>query len=173
MDNSCNATRQRRTSTGVLYHYGLLGRQHLATTHNSTEPHRFALRWPSVSPHSSLISSCSRHSRKRFACLQVLNSKTLPTSVSLPSSPTRTCSLLPIYIALAKTNTQHPYRYCLTALASSSNFYSVFEAELQDVIPVIHTTIAGTRIVGRLTAGTSSPYTGLVKQHLIIATLRR
>jgi translation initiation factor 6 len=41
----------------------------------------------------------------------------------------------------------------LTALASSSNFYSVFEAELQDVIPVIHTTIAGTRIVGRLTAG--------------------
>jgi translation initiation factor 6 (eIF-6) len=47
-----------------------------------------------------------------------------------------------------------PLRYCLTALASSSNFYSVFEAELQDVIPVIHTTIAGTRIVGRLTAGT-------------------
>ncbi|KAG7563096.1 hypothetical protein FFLO_01528 [Filobasidium floriforme] len=43
--------------------------------------------------------------------------------------------------------------YCLTALASSSNFYSVFEAELQDVIPVIHTTIAGTRIIGRLTAG--------------------
>lgn len=30
---------------------------------------------------------------------------------------------------------------------------SVFEAELQDVIPICHTTIAGTRIVGRLTAG--------------------
>jgi len=43
--------------------------------------------------------------------------------------------------------------YCLTALASSSNFYSVFEAELEGVVPVIHTTIAGTRIVGRLTAG--------------------
>jgi len=43
--------------------------------------------------------------------------------------------------------------YCLTALASSSNFYSVFESELSDVIPIIHTTIAGTRIVGRLTAG--------------------
>jgi len=41
----------------------------------------------------------------------------------------------------------------LTALASSSNFYSVFEAELADVIPIVHTTIAGTRIVGRLTAG--------------------
>ena len=30
---------------------------------------------------------------------------------------------------------------------------SVFEAELQDVIPICHATIAGTRIVGRLTAG--------------------
>ena len=34
---------------------------------------------------------------------------------------------------------------------------SVFEAELQDVIPVCHTTIAGTRIVGRLTAGYVPP----------------
>ena len=39
------------------------------------------------------------------------------------------------------------------ALGASENFYSVFEAELQDVIPVCRTTIAGTRIVGRLTAG--------------------
>jgi translation initiation factor 6 len=30
---------------------------------------------------------------------------------------------------------------------------SIFEAELQDVIPICHATIAGTRIVGRLTAG--------------------
>jgi translation initiation factor 6 len=30
---------------------------------------------------------------------------------------------------------------------------SVFEAELQDVIPIVRTTIAGTRIIGRLTAG--------------------
>lgn len=29
----------------------------------------------------------------------------------------------------------------------------MFEAELADVVPIIHTTIAGTRIVGRLTAG--------------------
>ncbi|KGB75186.1 eukaryotic translation initiation factor 6 [Cryptococcus deuterogattii 99/473] len=43
--------------------------------------------------------------------------------------------------------------YCLTALASSTNFYSVFEAELADVVPIVHTTIGGTRIVGRLTAG--------------------
>jgi translation initiation factor 6 len=43
--------------------------------------------------------------------------------------------------------------YCLVAQGGSENFYSVFEAELADDIPVIHTSIAGTRIVGRLTAG--------------------
>ncbi|TIA93514.1 hypothetical protein E3P81_00890 [Wallemia ichthyophaga] len=37
--------------------------------------------------------------------------------------------------------------YCLTALGST-NFYSSFEAELGDVIPVVHTSIAGTRIIG-------------------------
>jgi len=30
---------------------------------------------------------------------------------------------------------------------------SIFEAELQDVIPICHATIAGTRIIGRLTTG--------------------
>ncbi|CAG8793740.1 28575_t:CDS:2, partial [Racocetra persica] len=43
--------------------------------------------------------------------------------------------------------------YCLVALGGSENFYSVFESELNDIIPVIHTSIAGTRIIGRLTAG--------------------
>ncbi|KAI5460002.1 hypothetical protein BGZ63DRAFT_446906 [Mariannaea sp. PMI_226] len=43
--------------------------------------------------------------------------------------------------------------YALVALGASENFYSVFEAELQDVIPTVRTTIAGTRIIGRLTAG--------------------
>lgn len=43
--------------------------------------------------------------------------------------------------------------YCLVAQGGSENFYSVFESELADHIPVIHTTIAGCRIVGRLTAG--------------------
>ena len=33
------------------------------------------------------------------------------------------------------------------------NFYSAFESELGDVVPIVHTTIGGTRIVGRLTAG--------------------
>jgi len=43
--------------------------------------------------------------------------------------------------------------YCLVAIGGSENFYSVFEQELADHIPVIHTSIAGTRIIGRLTAG--------------------
>ncbi|KAJ1734222.1 Eukaryotic translation initiation factor 6 [Coemansia biformis] len=43
--------------------------------------------------------------------------------------------------------------YSLVAIGGSENFYSVFESELGDVIPVIHTSIAGTRIIGRLTAG--------------------
>ncbi|KIN05872.1 hypothetical protein OIDMADRAFT_112948 [Oidiodendron maius Zn] len=43
--------------------------------------------------------------------------------------------------------------YALVAVGASENFYSIFEAELQDVIPICHATIAGTRIIGRLTAG--------------------
>jgi translation initiation factor 6 len=44
--------------------------------------------------------------------------------------------------------------YCLASLSTgSTNFYSTFESELSQVIPVIHTTIAGTRIIGRLTCG--------------------
>lgn len=43
--------------------------------------------------------------------------------------------------------------YCLVAVGGSENFYSAYEAELGDVIPIVHTTIAGTRIVGRMTAG--------------------
>lgn len=39
------------------------------------------------------------------------------------------------------------------AVQGSTNFYSAFESELGDVIPIVHTTIGGTRIVGRLTAG--------------------
>ncbi|KAL7008786.1 Eukaryotic translation initiation factor 6 [Cystobasidiomycetes sp. EMM_F5] len=35
----------------------------------------------------------------------------------------------------------------------STNFYSTFEAELADVIPVVETSIGGTRIIGRMTAG--------------------
>ncbi|KAJ3334075.1 Eukaryotic translation initiation factor 6 [Blyttiomyces sp. JEL0837] len=43
--------------------------------------------------------------------------------------------------------------YCLVAIGGSENFYSVFESELADVVPVVHTSIAGTRIIGRLSVG--------------------
>lgn len=43
--------------------------------------------------------------------------------------------------------------YCMVAIGGSENFYSVFESELADVIPVIHASIGGCRIIGRLTVG--------------------
>ena len=42
--------------------------------------------------------------------------------------------------------------YCLVSNAGSENFYSVFESDLSSQMPVIHTSIAGTRVVGRLVA---------------------
>jgi len=43
--------------------------------------------------------------------------------------------------------------FCIVALGGAENFYSVFEADLADHIPVVKTSIAGTRLVGRLTVG--------------------
>merc|ERR1712062_184213 len=43
--------------------------------------------------------------------------------------------------------------YCLVAIGGSETFYSVFEGELGDTIPVIHTSIAGCRIIGRMCVG--------------------
>jgi len=43
--------------------------------------------------------------------------------------------------------------YCLSSLSASESFFSVFDSELGDHIPVVHTTIAGIRAVGRLTIG--------------------
>ncbi len=43
--------------------------------------------------------------------------------------------------------------YCVVALGGASGFYSVFESELADHIPVIHASIAGCRFVGRVTTG--------------------
>ncbi|KAG4991781.1 hypothetical protein JHK87_025238 [Glycine soja] len=52
--------------------------------------------------------------------------------------------------------------YCLVAIGGSESFYSVFEAELADVIPVVKTSIGGTRIIGRLCAGNKN---GLLLPH--------
>jgi translation initiation factor 6 len=43
--------------------------------------------------------------------------------------------------------------YCLVALQGSENFYSAFETELANQIPVIHASIGGTRIIGRVCVG--------------------
>lgn len=43
--------------------------------------------------------------------------------------------------------------YCLVAQGAAENFFSVFEAELSDHIPVVQCSIAGTRLVGRMTVG--------------------
>lgn len=81
-----------------------------------------------------------------------------PTSKHLPRGP----AILPLKVpALTGHHLNHRVgvfstltnSYALTAIGASENFYSIFEAELQDVIPIVRTTIAGTRIVGRLTTG--------------------
>jgi translation initiation factor 6 len=43
--------------------------------------------------------------------------------------------------------------YSLVCSGGAQNFYSVFQAELADHIPVVRCTIAGSRVIGRLTAG--------------------
>ena len=43
--------------------------------------------------------------------------------------------------------------YCLVPIGGNENFYSVFESELGAQIPVVHTSVAGTRIIGRVTSG--------------------
>ncbi|KAJ8959447.1 hypothetical protein NQ318_022140 [Aromia moschata] len=43
--------------------------------------------------------------------------------------------------------------YCLVGIGGSENFYSTFEGELKETIPVIHTSLAGCRIIGRMCVG--------------------
>lgn len=43
--------------------------------------------------------------------------------------------------------------YCLVCIGGSENFYSTFEAELADHIPVVHVSLAGCRFVGRVAVG--------------------
>ncbi|XAR73663.1 hypothetical protein NMG60_11007708 [Bertholletia excelsa] len=52
--------------------------------------------------------------------------------------------------------------YCLVAIGGSESFYSTFEAELADFIPVAKTSIASTQIIGRLCTGNKN---GLLLPH--------
>jgi len=47
--------------------------------------------------------------------------------------------------------------YCLLSYGGSEHF-RVFEAELGDHIPIVHCSIAGCRVIGRLTAGNRKDY---------------
>ncbi|CAH0545750.1 unnamed protein product [Brassicogethes aeneus] len=43
--------------------------------------------------------------------------------------------------------------YCLVGIGGSENFYSAFEGELAENIPVVHASLAGCRIIGRMCVG--------------------
>ncbi|XP_050301251.1 eukaryotic translation initiation factor 6 [Anthonomus grandis grandis] len=43
--------------------------------------------------------------------------------------------------------------YCLASIGGSEIFYSTFESELAETIPVVHASLAGCRIVGRMCVG--------------------
>jgi len=43
--------------------------------------------------------------------------------------------------------------YCLIGVGRAANFFAHFESELDEVIPVIYSTVGGCRIVGRMTVG--------------------
>ncbi|XP_074028073.1 eukaryotic translation initiation factor 6 [Leptinotarsa decemlineata] len=43
--------------------------------------------------------------------------------------------------------------YCLVGIGGSENFYSTFQSELGQTIPVIHTALSGCRIIGRMCVG--------------------
>lgn len=52
--------------------------------------------------------------------------------------------------------------YCLVAIGGSEVFYSTFEGELAETLPVVHASIGGCRILGRLTVGNRN---GLLVPH--------
>lgn len=73
-----------------------------------------------------------------------------------------------VYCLVAIGGSENFYRYCINnnfssgcsinSIGSHGAFcliflHSVFESELSDTIPVIHTSVAGCRIIGRLTVG--------------------
>ncbi|KAI9040269.1 translation initiation factor 6 [Aspergillus affinis] len=83
------------------------------------------------------------------------SSLVIPSEYCLQSSPDR---IMAVRAQFENSNEVGVFSrltnsYAIVAIGASENFYSVFEAELQDVIPICHATIAGTRIVGRLTVG--------------------
>uniref|UniRef100_A0A0E0JH52 Eukaryotic translation initiation factor 6 n=1 Tax=Oryza punctata TaxID=4537 RepID=A0A0E0JH52_ORYPU len=52
--------------------------------------------------------------------------------------------------------------YCVLPDGGAENFFSVFESELADIVPVVRTSIGGTRIIGRMCVGNKN---GLLLPH--------
>ncbi|KAI8199524.1 Eukaryotic translation initiation factor 6 [Colletotrichum sp. SAR 10_65] len=112
--------------------------------------------------HVDLEEFVTKHERRPFFCDQTTLTKpyrhpifTIPI---VSTELTGTNTIMAVRAQFENSNEVGVFAtltnsYALTALGASENFYSVFEAELQDVIPICRTTIAGTRIIGRLTAG--------------------
>merc|ERR1712169_136939 len=78
--------------------------------------------------------------------LEVLRKNYLPVSIMAVRAQFENSNEVGVFANLTNS-------YCLVAIGASENFYSIFESELADLIPIAHCTIAGTRIVGRLTSG--------------------
>lgn len=77
----------------------------------------------------------------------------LPTNPSALSPPPPLAHLHHPPPTRAGVFSQLTNAYAVIALGGAENFYSMFESELADHIPVIKTSIAGTRLVGRMTVG--------------------
>lgn len=63
------------------------------------------------------------------------------------------CRLTNSYCLVGVGATQNFYRFVLTIILCNIIHCSFVESELADTIPVVHTSITGTRIIGRLTVG--------------------
>lgn len=100
-----------------------------------------------------------------FPSHQASNLKAPVKLECFPSSPTRTrwcvtaggellhCTVLLLFAPLWRPLLTHPSARLPLPTNTSESFYSTFEAELADHIPVVHCSVAGGRYVGRVCAG--------------------
>merc|ERR1712060_475686 len=81
--------------------------------------------------------------------------RTIPTSATFGCAPRATMAVRAQFESSSEVGvfSRLTNSYCLVALGGAENFYSVFEAELSKHIPVVHSTIGGTRIIGRVCVG--------------------
>ena len=111
---------------------------------------------PSITRHTSFLSHFYLYKPLRVQEQRCSNNHGGSSTGTVSDVPTTTSSNIKLQfensneVGVFSTLTNS---YCLVAIGASENFYSIFESELADLIPIAHCTIAGTRIVGRLTAG--------------------